>query len=346
MNLKDVFSERITTQNVEEVNSAIMASVDEHNRQLEAVMSLFVSPTTFHQKRYKQTSGARLQPLDADGRALPVKPSGYYDVAFPIHDAGTAWGANFKTLAKMTVADAARITGQMLTADKVWMRDQMLSALFASATYTHTDPEFGALTIQPLANGDAVTYARNSSVTAAIDTHQLATASAIADATDPFPTIFDELSEHPENPGDVVVLIPSNLKATTIALAGFSSAVDPNLRDGADTRVLTGNLGVSLPGPLLGYHDAKVWIAEWKALPDNYAIATTTGAESALGMRQEPEPELQGFFQAAERNNHPFYERQWVRYAGFGANNRVGALVYRFGNGTYAVPTGYTPPIP
>ena len=345
-NLKDRFTEQINTTNVTVVSEAIDRSVAEHNRQMDALLGLFARRTTDYSLRYKLAGSHRLQPLDENGRARPVKPSGYYDVAFPIFDAGTAWGANYKTRAKMTIGDANRITAEMIKADKVWLRDQLLAGLFAAATYTYPDPQYGNLTIQPLANGDAVVYSRNGSTAASADTHQLATASAVADVTDPVPGIVSELDEHPENEGDVIILVPSNLKGDFTGLAGFSAFIDPNLRDGANTRTVAGaGPGVAVPGEVLGYHDAKAWIVEWKALPDNYAIATTANAEPALGMREEPEAELQGFNMVAERNDHPFYENQFARYAGFGAWNRVGAVVQRFGNGTYAVPTGYTPPI-
>jgi len=62
-------------------------------------------------------------------------------------------------------------------------------------------------------------------------------------------------------------------------------------------------------------------------------------------MREEPEAELQGFQQVARRDDHPFYESQWLRIAGFGGYNRVGAVVRRIGNGSYAVPTNYGCPM-
>lgn len=345
-NLKDEFFERLTTLGGDVVSTAIQESVEVHNQQMDALLGLFARRTTDYTSRYKLPGSHRLQPLDENGRARPVKPSGYYDVAWPIFDAGTAWGANYKALAKMTVEDANRITAEMLKADKVWMRDQMMAALFAVATYSYVDPQYGSVTVQPIANGDTVVYSRNGSAVSSIDTHQLATASAIADVTDPIPTIVTELNEHPQNDGDVIILVPSNLKADFTNLAAFSAFVDPNLRDGANTRTVAGaGPGVAVPGEVLGYHDAKAWIVEWKALPDNYAIATTANADPALALREEPEAVLQGFKKVGERNDHPFYENQWARSAGFGGWNRVGAVVQRFGNGTYAVPTGYTPPI-
>ena len=96
---------------------------------------------------------------------------------------------------------------------------------------------------------------------------------------------------------------------------------------------------------MLGYVD-KVWVVEWRAMPDGYILAVAADGERALKQRQEPQPELQGFRQVARREDHPFYESQWLRITGFGAWNRVGALAYRIGNASYAVPTGYDSPMP
>jgi len=39
-------------------------------------------------------------------------------------------------------------------------------------------------------------------------------------------------------------------------------------------------------------------------------------------------------------------ERRYLRYAGFGAYNRVGALVFEPSQGgAYSIPTGYTTPV-
>jgi len=198
-----------------------------------------------------------------------------------------------------------------------------------------------------LANSDAVKYLllAGADVSAA-DTHYLAQAAAIADATNPFPTIYDELKEHPENGGEVISFIPSNLKATTKALAEFNAFTDPNVRAGANTDQVVGTLGVSVPGELIGYTDSKVWIAEWRSIPDNYIVSVTTDGERPLKMREHEEASLQGFNLVAQRDDHPFYESQWLRYAGFGGYNRVGAVVTRVSNGSYAIPTNYTVPMP
>lgn len=346
-NLKDQFAERISAINADVITTAIADSVAEHNRQMDALISLFCQRTTKTQVRYKQLGAARLQPLDENGRALPIKPAGYYDVGFPIRSAGSAWGADFVAREKMTVEDANRITALMNNADKIWIRDQILAALYADTSYVYTDPQDGAVTVQPLANGDTITYSFNGSTALTTDTHQLAQAASISDSADPFGTIYDELVEHPENQGEVVVLIPTNLKSSVTNLTGFHWMGDANLNMGANATTVSGSLGIATPGQVLGYHDDKAWIVEWKALPDGYMLATTTGAVKPIAMREHEEASLQGFIQAPEqRNDHPFYETQYMRFAGFGGWSRIGALAYRVGNSTYGnPPTGYVPPI-
>ena len=250
------------------------------------------------------------------------------------------------TRAKMTVADANRLTAFMLAGDRVWVRDQILAALFETTAYNYIDPQYGTLSVQPLANGDAVAYDRNGGAPA-VDTHQLFHNNDIVDLADPFPAIREELMEHPENSGEVLALMPSSRRAEIEALTGFHKVADPNIAQSIASDRLVGSLGVSVPGEVIGYHDAGVWIAEWKSLPADYGIAVTTGGEPALAMREEPERSLQGFYQVPEdRNDHPFYERQWARHAGFGAWNRVGALVIEIDDSSYGIPSGYNAPIP
>lgn len=346
LTLEGLFDQHISDSNVNEVTTAIAASVTEHNRQMDALLGLFATTTTEFKTRYQQINEATLQPLDQNGRARPVLPTGYYDVAFPIRDAGSAWGANFKARAKMTVGDADRITAFMLNADKTWLRTQLLAALFADSSYTYTDPDHGALTVEPLANGDGVTYSLVNGAPAA-DTHQYAQSDAIADAHDPFQALHDELTEHPENDGEVVALVPTGLRSAIEGLTGFHRVADPNIAAGISSDRLVGALGVAVPGELIGYHDAGVWIVDWGRLPANYGVVCMTQGPRALAMRQEPQPALQGFIQVDdERNDHPFYERQWVRFAGFGGWNRTAAVAFRIGNATYDdPPTGYKPPI-
>jgi hypothetical protein len=347
MTLQDVFGRRVTEVGVNVIDNAINQSVAEHQRQIDALTGLFVRRTTDFKTRFRSASIARLQPVDERGRALPIKPAGQYDLAFPIQRGGIAWGTTYEARIRMTVEEANEATNTMLMADARWMRDHILAALYTNASWTFVDDEHGSLTVQGLANADSTIYNMlGGADTGATDTAYFAQAAAIADADNPFPTIYSELAEHPENGGQVIALVPTNLIEDVKALATFYPSADANLRVGANETQLTGGLGVAVPGQIIGYESSKVWIVEWRSLPDNYIVAVMTDGERPLAMREDTAPELRGFNRVADRDDHPWYERQYLRKAGFGAWNRVGALVYRIGNGAYAIPTNYGSPMP
>ena len=343
--LESVMSQRVTEVGVDIVTTAIDATVAEHNRQLSALLGLFIERTEAFKTRFTTPTLTRNQPLDEKGRARPVVTYGSYDIAFPLYYSGQAIGDTYLASLEMTVAEANARALSLISGDMRWMRDHILAALYANASWTYTDPLHGALTILGLANADSQKYLITSGSDAgATDSHYLGQAAAIDDSNNPFSTIYSELMEHPENGGDVIVFVPSNLKAAVVALTAFNPLRDANIQRGSGSDVLTGTLGVAVPGELFGYDDSKCWLAEWRSLPDNYMIAVTTQGARPLKMREHPT--LKGFTKVAEQNDHPWYKTQYMRAAGFGGNNRVGALCYRIGNATYdAPPTGYAEPL-
>jgi len=341
---EDLADERVVDGNVQIVNTAIATSLAEHNRQVGAALAELAERTTDYTVRYKIGGAGTLQPLDEHGNPLPVKDEGYYDVAFPIQGGGTAWGDNRVSRALMTVAEADRLTMGALRRDANWMRRHILAALFDNTTWSYVDEEKGTLTVQPLANGDSVTYLRKNG-SLATDTHYYAQAAAIADATNPFDDWFTELDEHPENAGPYVAYIPTNLKATTMALTNFVDVSDPNVNLGVNATQLVGRVDRGMGDELLGYVD-KIWVVEWSFLPDNYGIVVARGAATRpLRMREYPAAALQGLFQENHSPDGNLLERRFIRFAGFGAYNRVGALAFRIGDAAYAIPTGYTTPL-
>lgn len=341
MNLTELANERVVGNLIPVVGTAIDTTLAEHTRQLNAFNALFVKRTTLFKTKFKTPSIARLQPLDDSGRARPILPSGNYDLAFPIQAGGGAWGADYVTSVKMTVDEAMRITKTLMNADIRWVRDHTLAAIFMADDWAFEDKEHGSLTVKPIANGDSVNYLLTSGSDSGATANNLtAQAASIADAANPFPTIYSELTKHPENSGEVISFIPTNLVATVEALVTFHEIGDPAVQVGANTAQLTATLNTPVPGVVRGRAD-KCWIVEWRSLPDNYIVSVTTGGERPIAMREEPESELQGFKKVAERNDYPFYESQYVRRAGFGAWNRVAAHVVRIGNASYAVPTIY-----
>lgn len=345
-NLQDLFNRRVTEVGVDVVETAVQTTMAEHNRQLEAFRSLFATTTTEYKTRFKSAAASRLQPLDENGRARKVKPGGAYDIELPIKMAGTAWGANFVTLAKMRVEDVNAAMVTLTRGDIEWMRDNMLAAIFSDADYIVTDEEYGDLTIRGMANGDATKYQIQTGASdGATADHYLAQVNPIADGADnPFPAIYNKITAHPENSGEVIVLVHTDEVASIKALTNFVEYADSNITLGANADQLTGRLNVAVPGRIIGYVDG-CWIVEWGRMPSGYMVAVSENGDRPLSMRQDVETALQGFIKVAERNDYPFYESQYIRRAGFGGWNRVGAVVYRIGNAAYAVPGGYESPL-
>lgn len=343
---QDLQNQRVTTVGVSQVFRSIEESVAEHNRQLNALIALFARQGIFDaQARYELAASTRSQPLDANGRARPIKPTGYYTVGFPIQGSGSAWGRNYRTSIKMTVAEVARVVSAMLDGDSRWVRDHILAALFyenSTTPWTFSDVT-GDVSVYGLANGDTVTYQIMAGADSAATDDHVKGATSITEAV--FQDIHDELIEHPENGRDVIAFIPTASKATVEALTNFYPVSDANLRAGAGVTELARSLNITTPGTLIGYV-GQTYVYEWAGMPSNYILGTTVGGEAPLAQREDAEAELQGFKKVDDRNDYPWYESQYARWTGFGAWNRVGAVVYRTNSASYAIPTGYSSPMP
>lgn len=348
--LQHLFATRVNTAGIEITYRAIEESAAEHSRVINELMSQWVEPTEMAQEQFELPTGGTLQPLDEWGRPRPRKHTGNYQVAYPIRGGGDAWASNRIASALMTVQEVNRnmIAAQM--ADANWLRENTMAAVLDNTTWTFNDKTQGAwkglgdITIQPLANGDTVQYTRKNGSTA-IDDHYLAQAAAIADGANPFPTIYDELMEHPSNMGgDVIVYIPTNLKTTVKALTNFIPAPDANVVYGNASDRLARVVARGFGDDVIGYVD-ECFIVEWGHLPDNYMIGHATGGGSFLKMREYPAAELKGLFVEPLQAHQGISGTSLLRYAGIAAANRIGAVVYQIGNATYQIPTGFTQPI-
>lgn len=350
--LEDFYTQRVNTVGIQRVYDAVQASVDEYNRVVNALQA-WVERTTMVQEYIELAGGGTLQPLTPDGNPLPVVPSGQYTVGYPMHGAGTAWGTNRITREMLTVAEADRFTDDALLKDTDWRIRHLLAAILDPVTWTFTDKYggngtkgLGAISILPLANGDATVYMRRGGASSA-DTHYHAQAAAIANATNPFALARAELIEHPGNDGPFVSYIPTALVATTVALTEFVEANDP------DIDYQTGDNLPTAPATILGPGDeilgklksSNIWIVEWSRLPDDIIITVATGAGPFVKMRELPVASLQGLFTEGFDVDGNHTGQRFLRWAGFGVSNRVAAVATRVGNGTYAAPTGYDAPL-
>ena len=343
--LEGLMAKRLDDTNIETVSEAIAQSVTEHNRQVQLVLSELVKTTEKYSARFRQAGAGTLQPLDEWGNPLPVKEAGHYDVAWPLQGGGTAWGDNRVTRALMTVEEVNEQTLNSLNRDADWMKRHILAALLDSNSWSYTDVDKGTLTIQPMANGDTVTYIRKNG-DSAIDDHYLAQAAAISDGNSPFTTIYNDLVEHPVNANaQIVAYVATDQVSSIQGLTAFDAVQDPDVALGSGSNQLTGSIDRGFGDELLGKVE-KCWIVEWSSLPDGYILAVARGtAKEPLRMREYPASELKGLFQESNSDDGNRMERRFIRYAGFGAFNRVGALVQYIGGGSYVDPTDFLTPL-
>lgn len=344
--LADIMGQRVgnTDNGTRQLQTAILDTAAEHNRQMEALLASLVMPTEKYTERYELPGTGTLQPLDEWGNPLPVKAAGYYDVAYPIQSGGTAWGDNRVSRALLTFEEANRRTVNCLEQDRDWMRRHIMAALFDDGTWSYTDPRNGTLTIQPLANGDTVTYPKRGG-TSATDNHYLAQAATIADNANPYPTIYDELAEHPGNQGsDIVAYIASDLVATTSNLATFRDRPDANVQLADTVTRLSRTIDPGFGDQVLGYV-SRVWVVEWGSLPSGYIFAQARGADEVLAMRQYPDNSLQGLQPSGFSPDGNRQEYRFIRDAGFGVRNRVGGVAMLIGSGSYSTPSGLSTPL-
>ncbi len=131
------------------------------------------------------------------------------------------------------------------------------------------------------------------------------------------------------------------MKASVRALASFIEEEDPDIRQGANTAILTGSLGVSVPGEVIGKCE-ECWIVVWDVIPANYILSVITSGPLPIVIREHEQAELRGFQGVAVREDHPYVTRYFERQAGFGAWNRLGAMVYKVTGGSYTIPTGFS----
>lgn len=341
---------RVAEVGAQQIYTAIETSARYHSDQLNNVLGKLCRRTTDFKFRYRLPQGGTLQPLDDKGKPLPTKGDMYYDVALPIQRGGTGMGMTWLAAAKATVQEVNSKVLGCLQQDADWMVRHALAAIFNNASWTYSDPEKGSLTIQPLAAAD-VTFPIIGASTEASQ-HYMASASAIADATNHYDTIYDQLMKHPANQiagKDVVCFIPTGLVATTKGLADFVPVADPDIATGANSDRITAAqariMGIQGQGDEVLGKVGRTWVVEWKRLPAGYIIGVALGnPDPVLGFREEPEASLQGL--VTLRDGTAFTnETYFLRSAGFGVVNRIGAVVFRVGNGSYAIPTGYECPL-
>lgn len=322
----------------------------DYNANVDATLALLTEMTVQYQELVEipGTAGS-MQPVDDKGVPHPSFPSGSYTQAWPLQGGMTAWATNIVTRAKMTPAQVARVSLEAFQRIENWKLRHLFSALFTNVSYTFKDKAKGNLTVRPLAiTADGIVYPFTNG-TLGTDEHYLAQAAAIANATDPFPIIQAELAEHPSNrvsaQNPIISFVPTNLVSAIQALTAFTP-VSPWHINPAPTERTLATTEVGGPGVLIGAHSSNVLIKQLTSLPDNYIVSVATGGGKAVRRRVEPEADLQDVITKQFSPDGNQEDTRFYLYEGYGPYDRVSACVYRIGNAAYAIPTGYTAPLP
>ena len=339
------------TQGQRVIYDAVLKYLETVNAELEKALSVFVDESTSdHKRRYKLPGGGTLQRRGPDGRYGSVKAYGQWDVAFSLEDFGAQVAGNDVDMAYMTVTDLDRHIQTVVTQNVGTVRYEMLKRILNNVQTTFVDDKWGSLSIEPLANGDTVTYPPVlGSESEATDSHYLESnyaASAISDTNNPFATIRDELEEHfgTQTGGSSILVFVNNAQRAKIeALSDFDAVPFSYIRPGQDTD-LPINLPAGTPGSLMGTCSGVI-IDEWRWIPANYMVGIHLDAPKPLIRRvDDPATGLgTGLQLVAEDEEYPFKGSFWRNRFGLGAGNRLNGVVLELGTGgTYSIPSGYS----
>lgn len=346
------------TQGQQVIYDAAKMFLDEREAELERAYSVFVERETSDYKlRYKLPAGGFMERVGPNGRGGNVKAVGSWDVAFPLEEFQLSVGGNRVSMAYMTVQNLDLHIQGVVESNIITVRHEILKRLFNNVQTSFTDPLWGTLLVEPLANGDTVVYPPVAGTNAeATENHYLESgyaASAISDTNNPIGTIVAELEEHfgkTSGGEDIAVFINVAQKAKVEALSDYDAYTDYGISPGANTDTLT-NMPApgSHPGRLIGRSNGA-WIIEWDWVPANYMIGIHLGKPKPLIRRVDPEATglPRGLALVAQtpggilNQTFPFEQSTWANRYGYGAGNRLNGVVMELGTGgTYSIPSDY-----
>src|SRR5512139_2836365 len=333
------------------IYDAAVEYVNKVNAEIDRALSCFVAETTSdYKRRFKLPGGGHLSRRGPDGRFGAAKAYGSWDVAFPLEDYGREIAGDDVSMAYMTARELENHILTVTAQNVNTVRYEMLKALFNNAQDSFTDPLWGSLSIEPLANGDSVVYppVKGSEAEATDDHYRESgyTVANISDTNDPYVTIVDELEEHfggDAKGENIVVFINNDSRAKSEALTNFVDVPDSFIRVGQDTDVPTGLPNV--PGKLIGRHAHGCWVSEWRWIPATYMLGIYLGAPAPLIRRVDPQDTglwKGGIALVTEDVEFPFRSSTWRHRFGFGCGNRLNGYVLEVAaGGSYTIPSAY-----
>ena len=318
------------------------------NEDVARATSVFVAGITEdHSRRYQLPGSGRMNQRASGVGGFAVHASGAWDVAFPIYDFDEQVAANDVDMAYMTPAEYERHVETIVNRYRNEFRWQILHQMFDNVVDTVVD-RWGTLTIQKLANGDAVVYPPVLGSTAeATEDHYLASSYAsasISDTNNPFVTIVEELAQHfGEATGGnaIAVFIHPDEESAVSALTDFvavpSNFITPSAL--ADIPVRLPNA----PGVVIG-RCSGAWVIKWRWIPSGYMLGVHLEAEAPLMQRVDPIATglPRGLTIVAQEIDYPIQSSEWRARFGLGVANRLNGVVMQLTTGGFSVPSAYT----
>jgi len=349
----------LRTYGQEVIYDATMQVLGDHNADVAQMTAFFVEKNTKdHAVKYKLPGTGRLQRRGRQSNAAAIKATGDWTVQFPLEDFAASLQMDDVSFAYATMGFYDLQLAAVLKADVNTQRFEILRALFNNTARPFVDENWGALTVQPLANGDTVAYPPvvGSEVNATAQNYlgvaaNISGAGAITDLNNPIPLLVNTLEQHFGTPtgGSKIVVIVNNAQTTGIqGLSNFDTVPNRFVQYGANVSLAMQELfpdGMP-PGRVLGESDSAL-IVEWRWMPAGYMGAFHTEAAAPLYRRIDP-PETglgQGLQLIVEDMNAVIWKQTWRNRFGIGAGNRLNGVIIDLtaagGANTYTIPPAF-----
>ncbi len=328
--------------------------LDKVEADTQAAQAVFVeTDTELYTESYVIAGGSgRMQRRGAQTSVGTVKIAGKYDVGYPLEDFADGLGWNDIDVAYMTMREFNRQVSLIEDRNRNTVRYEMLKAIFTNTTRTFIDTKLTTptLTVQPLANGDTVTYPPLvGSESPATEDHYTVTGYIVANISNtnnPVRTAIGDLTEHFGDSGageNIVYFAGRTLAAKLMDLTDFYEVDQNFIVQGISTDRVT-NVPTNLPGMVRGRMKSGAWLDEWAWIPDDFGFAINLDAPAPLKRRIDPAftglPS--GLRLVATDQRFPFTASYWRNRYGFGVGNRLNGVVQKFAaSGPYSVPSAY-----
>lgn len=350
LGLPDTDRSFINTIGQSVVYEATQTLLAEYNEDLALAMGVFVEASTSdHKRRYKLPMSGRMQRRGGQGRSGAVKAVGQWDIALPLEEFGDAIAGDRVAMAYMTLDEYNRHLDGIMLRNKNTRRHELLRSLFRNSVYSFEDDNYGTLSVQPLANGDAVVYPPvEGSETEATANHYLVAgylSSAISDTNNPCAETDEILRMRfgsEQGNSNIGMFFHRDDLPAIYDLTDFTEVTDRFAVPGDDMETLTG-LPSNVPGRVVGRANG-VWIIEWNWIPATYALGVHFAAPRPVMQRVDPADTglASGLQLVAEDERYPFQGAQWSDRFGLGVGNRLNGVMMQFkASGNYDVPTRF-----